>query len=115
MAFMVPSVSYPGGTESSEALYAQFTLGCVASRLILAEFGFEICKSPGLNRAAHLRHECQVVGEVVERQQHRPQHLPGLDQMMEISPAIAGGIGALGGRVERTRVFRMHRPACPHP
>lgn len=61
----------------------------------LGVFEGELTKAALLDRPSHPLGEAVEVAEVVEGEEHRPEHLPGADQVGE----VGAGVGAAGEAV----------------
>lgn len=73
----------------------------------------EFCQPIFCNCASGGRHQTLVVGEVVNRHEHWPEHFVCLEQMPQIPSAMAAG-GAGAGGIERFTITRMLPIAEPH-
>ena len=58
------------------------------------------------------RHQPLVIGQVVDREQHRPEHFVGLKQMPQIAAAVPAGRARAVG-FERLAVLRVLLIAQP--
>ena len=58
----------------------------------------------GEDGGAEAAHQGLIVGQIVPGQQHRAEHLAGLEEMVEIGPGVAAAGGAGAGGVERARI-----------
>src|SRR5450755_4124016 len=83
---------------------AQAAIASDAARTVFPEAPRPGLEAASFKRLADLAHQVQVVGQVMDAREHRPEHLAAAIEVMQVGPRKAGAGVAGAGRIERALV-----------